>query len=73
MEPAILEREALRLPESQRALLADRLLQSLGLEDEETLKRCGEEAERRLDAYRRGQVQAVDGPEAVRRLRDQLE
>jgi putative addiction module component (TIGR02574 family) len=70
MDQAILEREALRLPAHERALLADALLGSL---DDEAVRQAeaawGVEAEARLDAYRRGEIAAQDGPEVVRELR----
>ena len=34
MEAATIEKEAMNLSEAQRALLADRLLQTIGIEDE---------------------------------------
>lgn len=71
MDQAILEREALRLPAHQRALLADTLLESL--DDEATCKvelAWAHEAESRLAAYHRGELPALDGPTAVRELRD---
>lgn len=50
---------ALRLPIEDRAALAERLLASLDDLDEEELDRLwGEEAERRLTAYRQGSAAA---------------
>jgi putative addiction module component (TIGR02574 family) len=72
METIILEREALRLPESQRALLADRLLQSLETGGSNSEAAWATEVEARFEAYERGKLAAVDGPEAVRRIRDGL-
>ena len=71
MDQAILGREALRLPAHQRALLADTLLESL--DDEVTRKAevaWAQEAESRLTAYHRGELTALDGPTALRELRD---
>ncbi len=71
MDQAILEREALRLPAHQRALLADSLLESL---DDEAARKIelawGQEAESRLAAYRQGELSALDGPAVLRELRD---
>jgi hypothetical protein len=68
MDQAILEREALRLPAHERALLADALLGSL---DDEAVREAeaawGVEAA--LDTYRRGEIAAQDGPEVIRELR----
>jgi len=70
MDQAILEREAMRLPAHQRALLADALLESL---DDVTGRQIesawGQLAEERLAAYRRGEVTALDGPAVLRELR----
>ena len=72
MDQVILEREALRLPAHQRALLVDSLLGSL---DDETLREIesawGQEAEARRAAYLRGEVSALDGPTVFRELRSQ--
>lgn len=70
MDQAILEREALRLPAHERALLADALLGSL---DDDSVRQVeaawGKEAEARLAAYHRGEITALDGPEVLRELR----
>jgi putative addiction module component (TIGR02574 family) len=73
MDQAILEREALRLPPHERALLADALLGSL--DDEATREvesAWAEEAEGRLAAFRRGEVAALEGPAVLRELRGRL-
>lgn len=70
MDQVILEREAMRLPPKDRALLADALLGSL--DDEATREveaAWTEEAESRLAAFRRGEVSAVDGPTVLQELR----
>ena len=71
MDQAILEREALRLPAHQRALLADTLLGSL---DDEAVREVelawAQEAESRLATYHRGELPAMDGPALLRELRD---
>ena len=70
MDEMILEREAMRLPPMGRALLADALLQSL---DDDTTREVEaawtREAESRLAAYVRGEIEAVDGPLVLRELR----
>ena len=70
MNQATLEREALKLPLGERALLADTILSSL---DSEAMRRIetawAREAESRLAAYRAGKLKALDGPRAVRELR----
>jgi putative addiction module component (TIGR02574 family) len=70
MDQAILEREALKLPPHERALLADALLGSL--DDEATQKAeeaCAREAEDRYQAYVEGKVQASNGAAVFQRLR----
>jgi hypothetical protein len=71
MDQAILEREALKLPAHERALLADALLVSL---DDEAARAaegaCAREAENRYEGYRRGEIEAVEGPAALRKLRE---
>lgn len=70
MDQAILEREALKLPPHERALLADALLGSL---DDESVRiteeACAREAEDRYQAYVQGEVHASDGPTVFQRLR----
>jgi hypothetical protein len=72
MDVATIEREALALTVAERALLADRLLQTLDLEDPERMGRWGQEAERRLQAFERGDMAATDGPETVAAIRHRL-
>ena len=72
MDAAIIEREALSLTVAERALLADRLLQTLDQEDPERMERWGLEADRRLQAFERGEIASVDGPEAVAAIRRRL-
>ncbi len=71
MDEMILEKEALRLPARERALLADSLLASL--DDEATRKIEADwvsEADSRLEGYRKGDVSASDGPGVLRSLKD---
>jgi putative addiction module component (TIGR02574 family) len=68
----LIEREALSLPLDQRALLVERLFQSLDREDEFITQKWSEEAEKRLDAYYAGKISAVDGPSFVASLRREL-
>ncbi len=67
-------REALRLSLSERARLAERLLESLdGLSEEENEALWGEEALRRLGAYRAGQVEAYSAEDVHEEIRRRLE
>ena len=69
MEVAIIEKEALRLPESERAVLADRLLASLSHRPDELEAAWLQEADSRMEAFRNGKIAAVSGPEAMAELR----
>ena len=70
MDGKILEREAMRLPVRDRALLADALLESLDDEAARDVQRSwATEAEDRIEAYRRGDLSAVDGPSSLQELR----
>lgn len=62
MDFPVLEKEALLLSDAERALLADRLLASLSGETEMTRQQWIAESESRLEAYRNGEIKAMDGP-----------
>jgi hypothetical protein len=64
----VLEAEALSLPQADRSRLVDRLLASLG-HDQEWESAWAEEADRRDARIAAGQAQWVDGPEALARVR----
>ena len=66
-----IEAAALQLASSDRAKLAERLLISLE-EDDEILAAWVEEAERRGDAYERGEMEAIDFDESIARLKAKL-
>jgi putative addiction module component (TIGR02574 family) len=62
--------EALDLPTTSRAELAKQLLESLdNLSESEIEKLWIEEAERRYEAYRAGEIKAVPADEVFARLR----
>lgn len=70
MDQAMLEREAMRLPSKDRALLADALMGSLDDEASRAVERAwADEAAARLASYRRGEIEAKDGPAVLRELR----
>ncbi len=65
--------EALALPSEQRALLADRLVESLDAAEANRLDRLwAAEAKRRRDEVRHGIVQTIPGDEALARVRRSL-
>ena len=68
-----LAEEALALPSEARALLADRLVESLDpAEDEQFRKLWTVEALRRRDEVREGRVQTISGDEALARVRQKF-
>lgn len=66
-----IEAAALQLAPTERAHLAERLLVSLD-EDDEILASWVAEAERRGDAYERGEMGAIDFDESISRLKAKL-
>lgn len=71
-----LESEALNLPATDRAKLAQRLLKSLDggePEDQNELNRAWqEEIRRRLDAYHAGKVQTIPASEVIAKAKARL-
>jgi len=62
--------EALSLPSEARALLADRLVESLDPAEEGVVRQIwASEAKRRLDDVRSGRIQTIPGDEALARVR----
>ena len=65
--------EALTLPSEERALLADRLVESLDATENNRIDRLwATEAKRRRDEVRNGSVQTIPGEEALARVRRSL-
>ena len=65
-----LAQEALALPSESRALLADKLVESLDTEELGQIDRLwASEAKRRRDDVRQGRVQTIPGDEALARVR----
>ena len=65
--------EALALPSEQRALLADRLVESLDASETSRFNELwATEAKRRRDEVRHGRVQTIPGDEALARVRRSL-
>lgn len=62
--------EALALPSEARALLADRLVESLDpVEDTHLRQLWAAEAQRRLEDVRSGKVKTIPGEQALERVR----
>jgi hypothetical protein len=70
MTIAELAREAESLPEVDKARLAGLLLEQIGEQKDPGVEQAWvEEAQRRLAAFNRGEMVAVDGPTAMADLR----
>jgi putative addiction module component (TIGR02574 family) len=62
--------EAMKLPADSKALLADKLVESLESEDPDEIQRLwSAEAIRRRDEVRSGQVQPIPGEEVLEEVR----
>ncbi len=72
MDAITIESEALKLPEAQRAILVDHLQESLSNKRVTYLDEHLEESKSRFEAYRRGEILAVDGQELIADLRTKL-
>ena len=73
MDSAILAKEALQLSPFERAQIIDALWQSLDPAEQECVDRAwlGESRDR-LQAFRTGELKAVDGEETLRSIRSEL-
>jgi len=61
--------EALGLPASEKALLADQLLASLDLASSDSIDEMwAREAENRIDAYERGEMKAIPAKEVFEKI-----
>ena len=69
MDAAIIENNALKLDGFQRALLADRLLDSIIPVSQNIRESWVAESEDQLKAYQLGEISAVDGPQAMADLK----
>ncbi len=72
MDAAIIESEALKLSEAERAVLADRLLASLSPVSGNLKAAWIRESDSRMEAFRKGTLEAVDGPATLRTLRERF-
>lgn len=63
---------ALKLPASERAVLADELLHSLDKTDPAIDALWAKEAEDRLAAYDRGEIEAIDAEAVLAEMRERL-
>jgi putative addiction module component (TIGR02574 family) len=73
MDSILLKEEALKLSPFERAQLIDALWQSLDPVEQQAIDQAWtEESKDRLDAYRRGEVEALDGDHALAELKEKL-
>ncbi len=71
MDEVILTEEALRLPTRERALLAEALLDSLDNDETREIESAwAKEADLRHGAYGKGEIEAKEGTEVIRELRE---
>ncbi|MEK7857078.1 MAG: addiction module protein [Acidobacteriota bacterium] len=70
MTISALRKEALRLSAEERTKLIDALWESLDTPARSEMdKAWGEEAERRIEAHDRGEIQSVEGTTALKELK----
>lgn len=69
MESVVLEKEAMKLSALERALLADRLLQTLDDEYEQSIKAWSEVSNHRLKKYQSGEMDALDNKTFIESLK----
>lgn len=72
MDAAILEKQALLLPEAERAILVERLLESISPSASALREAWIREADERMRAFRAGEITAEDGPQAMADLRSRF-
>ena len=72
MDTAVIEKQAMQLPDVDRALLADHLIESLSRVPLALKDAWVAEADSRVAAYRAGEIPALDGPKAMAELRSRF-
>ena len=72
MEAAIIESEALKLPEMELAILVERLQEKLSTRRINFLDEHLSESRERFDAFKSGEISSVDGKSFVSQLRNKL-
>ena len=73
MDAEMIEKEALQLPETQRAELADRLLDSLSRTPTPLRESWIREIDDRKRAFAAGDIEAIDGPTAMKSLKSRFQ
>ncbi len=73
MESAVLAKEALRLTPFEKAQIIDALWQSLDPVEQEPVDRAWlAESRDRLNAFRTGEIKALDGEDAIKSIESEL-
>lgn len=72
MDSVAIEKEAMKLSPVEKALLADRLLQSLDLESEENIRAWTKIAEQRMEEYHSGHMDAYESQAVIDSLRNKV-
>lgn len=72
MDAAVIESEALKLPEMERAILVDHLQSSLSHAEIPHLDAHLRESQDRFEAYQNGEIEDFDGHSLVSSLRSKL-
>ncbi len=72
MDAITIESEALKLPETQRAILVDHLQESLSTSRVTHLAEHLEESKSRFESYKQGETQSIDGEEFIADLRSKI-
>ncbi len=72
IDAAIIEKEAMQLSDTQRALLAERLLESISTTSKNLQAAWVRESDDRVSSFRNGEISAVDGPQAMAELREKF-
>ena len=72
MTTAELTAEILKLPSEEIAQVVEALLNRINPVSAEVDEVWGQEVERRVDAFEKGEISAIDGDFAMRSLKDRL-
>ncbi len=72
MDAAILEKQALLLPETERAVLVERLMESFSPYPSALKEKWIQEANARMRALGEGKITSVDGEQAMTELRERF-
>jgi hypothetical protein len=67
-----MKHEALRLPEGQKAVLIEKLIESISPIDKDIQKSWVKECDDRMAALDNGKISTIDGAEAIKSVRSSL-